>query len=70
MAVKRGEVKADQASAASPLIKEAAARALSKAQFECKCRGYVSRHFPCAHTHTLFVRRGDGHEDRVDAQAT
>lgn len=38
MAVKRGKVKAGQGSTANKLIKEPVAEALSKAQFECKCR--------------------------------
>lgn len=43
MAVKSGEGKAGQGSAARPLIKELVAEALTKAQFECKC-GVI---FPC-----------------------
>lgn len=37
MAVRRGEEKAGWGCAASPLIKEPVAKALSKALFECKC---------------------------------
>lgn len=48
MAVKSGKVKAGRGSAARPLIKEPVAKALSKAQFEYKCRVISPLHLPRA----------------------
>ena len=67
MAVRRGEEKADQGCAASPLIKEPVAKALSKAPFECKC-GVICpgiSHVP--NTDFTLVCHADGREDSMDA---